>query len=168
MERITSVYSVAILVTSNFLYSSEKNKILIVLIDFLWHRKMTKVYIVLTIEHRGSGEDFVIEKVFSNLNDAVRHKLSLEFNNNTEYYPKKNKNEWEIEYNSLLLYMNMYQLKDIEEFKDISKDFVNLADRFAQNEINKSLCDLPVFRSHIKEMTVDNRTDEERKRYDHC
>lgn len=127
---------------------------------------MTKVYIVLTIESCETGENFILEKVFSNLIDAAVHKVNLEFKYNTELYPEKDKAELEKEYNSVLKHLNSYPLYMDDTFKDIFKKFTILLDKFSQNKIDKNAWDLPAFRVYIKEMTVDS--DDNRERYDHC
>ncbi len=129
---------------------------------------MAEVYIVTTIESCETGENFILERVFSNLKDAAVHKLNLEFKNNTECYPEKDKAKLEKEYESVLNYLDSYPLYMDETFDYIFKKFTKLLDKFSQNKTDETACDLPAFRTFVKKMTIDANDDKEIERYDHC
>ena len=46
---------------------------------------MSKLYLVFTIETDDAGDNFTIEKLFSDKIKAYRHKFQTEFKENTEY-----------------------------------------------------------------------------------
>ncbi len=121
-----------------------------------------KVHVVFTIETCDSGDNFIMERVFSGPKgvDAYKHKFELEFKYNTEYHSDKDKTEWESDLKKLLVGLNKNNLSDV------SKKLEALRVKFSTNGSNA--VDLPTYITHVKIMTVDNDNDSERKEYNYC
>lgn len=123
---------------------------------------MSKVYIVFTIVSDDAGESFIMERTYSNVMDAFKHRFTLDFKYNTENFPKKDKTKWENEINKMI------PLLKKENVVETGKTFRYLHDEFCKNEKDKTARDLPEYVVYIKKMTVDSDNDEEQQDYGYC
>ncbi len=119
---------------------------------------MSKLYLVFTIETDDAGDNFTINKLFSDKLEAYRHKFRVEFNENTEYYHNKNKDEWQ----KFVDKLDKLTLDNLEEYIKEEKD---ITEKFLM--IDKYTMEIPNALTNVKEMTVDSDNDKEMV-YSYC
>ncbi len=118
---------------------------------------MNVVYVVNTVETCADGDCFFLEDVFSNYCEAIKHKLLLELQYNTEAHPQKNNQRFHVTYHQLMIQLIQNPEFDEYAFEKLYADFESTASAFTRNPSDARICDLPMYKCTVSQREVDKK-----------
>lgn len=122
-----------------------------------------KVYLVFTTscDADGSNVSVTINKVCSSLIDAFKHRIKIDYEENTALYPEKSSIAWKATMDDVLLELEDKAFLSVDEYKMLANKMDNCLDLFSRKVDEKDAWDMPSPRAIVKVMTVGSDEDEE-------